>query len=100
MLDGYVSRFIQCDSGKLISDKFHKRVFDHSTIMYKLSFYVAGMHCDSCVKLITMKMKKIDGVSEFSITRDGKAELSANREVGLSEVKSVLQGMEYTVTAA
>lgn len=67
--------------------------------MYKLLFNVAGMHCDSCVKLITMKMKKIDGVSEFSITKDGKVELSANREVNLSEVKNALQGMEYTVTA-
>lgn len=68
-------------------------------IMYKLFFNVAGMHCDSCVKLITMKMRKIGGVSEFSITKDGKAELSANREVNLSEVKNALQGMEYTVTA-
>jgi hypothetical protein len=47
-----------------------------------------------------MKIKKLDGVSEFSITKDGKAELSANREVGVSEVKDALQGMEYTVTAA
>lgn len=68
--------------------------------MYKLLFNVAGMHCDSCVKLITMKMKKIDGTSEFSITKDGKAELTANREINLSEVENALQGMEYTVTTA
>jgi hypothetical protein len=47
-----------------------------------------------------MKMKKVVGVSEFSITKDGKAELSANREINLAEVKNALQGMEYTVTAA
>ena len=68
--------------------------------MYKLFFNVAGMHCGSCVKLITMRVKKIDGVSEFSVTEDGKATLSANREVGLLEIKDALQGMEYTVTAA
>lgn len=68
--------------------------------MYTLFFNIAGMHCGSCVKLITMKMKKIDGVSAFSVTEDGKAELSANREINLSEVKNALQGMEYAVTAA
>lgn len=67
--------------------------------MHKLIFNVAGIHCDSCIKLITMKVKKIEGVMEFSITNGGKAELSANREVQLAEIERALQGSEYTVTS-
>lgn len=66
--------------------------------MYKLNFNVSGIHCDACIKLITMKVKKIEGAAEFSLTKEGKAELSANREVRLDEIKRALEGLEYTVT--
>jgi hypothetical protein len=45
-----------------------------------------------------MKVKKIEGVQDFFVTNDGKAELSANREVRLDEIKRALLGLEYTVT--
>lgn len=66
--------------------------------MDKLNFNVSGIHCDSCIKLITMKVKKIEGVTEFFLTKEGKAELLSNREVKLDEVERSIQGMEYTVT--
>ncbi len=68
--------------------------------MHQLFFSVSGMHCDACIKLITMKVNKIDGVSEFTLMSDGQAKLSASRPITLSDIQAALHGLEYTVTAA
>lgn len=67
--------------------------------MYQLSFSISGMHCDACLKLITMKVNKIDGVSEFTLTPDGQASLRASRPIALSDIQMALHDLDYTVTA-
>lgn len=66
--------------------------------MYTLNFQVSGLHCEACVKLITLKVKQISGVTDFSVSSDGEAKLTANREVNLNEVQDALKGTGYTVT--
>lgn len=34
----------------------------------EVSFHVAGMYCDGCVKSISDKMKKIDGATDVRVT--------------------------------
>jgi len=61
------------------------------------TFQINGFHCDACVKVSTMKIKKINDVHDVTITAEGKASVSAEREIALDEVEQALSGLGYTV---
>jgi len=44
-----------------------------------------------------MKIKKISDVHDVTITAEGKASVSAEREIVLDEVEQALSGLGYTV---
>lgn len=68
--------------------------------MNELNFKINGFHCESCVKVSTMKIKKINGVENLSIGSDGTANLSSNRLITLEDIALALDGLGYTVTSA
>lgn len=60
-------------------------------------FQINGFHCDACVKVSTMKIKKINDVHDVEITSDGVAKVRASRAITLDEVSKALDGLGYTV---
>lgn len=63
-------------------------------------FKISGFHCDACVKVSTMKIKKIGGIEDVTITPDGMATVHANRVIAADEISEALQGLGYTVAVA
>jgi copper chaperone CopZ len=67
--------------------------------MNTLHFKMTGMHCEACFKVITLKVKAINGVTDFVLAENGDATLTSERAVTLEEVREALQGTEYIVSA-
>lgn len=63
-------------------------------------FKISGFHCEACVKLSTMKIKKISDVHDVTITPDGVATVCAGRMIALDEISKALDGLGYTVISA
>ncbi|HAR99566.1 MAG: Heavy metal-associated domain protein [Candidatus Moranbacteria bacterium GW2011_GWC2_37_73] len=66
--------------------------------MNEIKFKVNGFHCESCVKLATMKIEKIAGVESVDIKEDGEAAIQASREIGLDEIGEAVKMAGHTVT--
>ncbi len=59
---------------------------------------IAGLSCESCVKLCTMKLKKLPGVQGVSIDlKSGDATVSADGPITLEELQVALAGTHYEV---
>lgn len=67
--------------------------------MNETIFKINGFHCEACVKLSTLKIKKISSVHEVTIQPDGLSEVCAGRIITLDEISKALDGLGYTVTA-
>jgi len=66
--------------------------------MNEQKFKLNGFHCESCVKLATMRLKKIAGVQEVKFAdEDGSGVLIAERIIDKTEIEKVLEGTDYTV---
>lgn len=66
--------------------------------MNEQKFKLNGFHCESCVKLATMRLKKIIGVREVKfVDEDGDGVLIAERVIDKAEIEKALEGTEYTV---
>jgi len=68
--------------------------------MNTLHFKVSGMHCGSCFKVIALKVKKIDGVTDLRLQENGDATLTSEKMITLDEVRSSLDGTEYILSAS
>lgn len=68
--------------------------------MDEQTFKIEGFHCEACVKLATMKIKKITDVHEAVVQEDGTTKVCASRTITLEEVSEALNGLGYTVTTA
>lgn len=66
--------------------------------MNEIKFKVNGFHCESCVKLATMKIKKITGVESVDIQDDGQAIVRADREIGLDELSEAVAVGGHTIS--
>ncbi|MFZ2187152.1 MAG: heavy metal-associated domain-containing protein [Candidatus Moraniibacteriota bacterium] len=62
-------------------------------------FKIDGFHCEACVKVSTMKIKKISDVEDVTIAPDGTATVCASRSITLDEISGALDGLGYTVAA-
>ncbi len=66
--------------------------------MNTYKFKLQGLHCEACVKLVKMDLGEIPGVSEVSVDlASGEGTITADREVGVSEIEQALAGSEYKV---
>jgi len=68
--------------------------------MSEIKFKVNGFHCESCVKLATMKIKKIEGVQSVDIKDDGQAVVEADREIGIDELSQAVAAAGHTIEKA
>jgi len=67
--------------------------------MEKTIFKISGFHCEACVKVSTMKIRKISDVHDVAIASDGTAKVCAERVIALDEIIAALDGLDYTVVA-
>jgi copper chaperone CopZ len=66
--------------------------------MNEQKFKLNGFHCESCVRLATMKLKKIAGVQDVIFAdEDGNGTLTGERIIDKVEVEKALEGTDYTV---
>jgi len=65
--------------------------------MDEQKFQIDGFHCEACVKLATMKIKKIEGVHEVNVSQEGEAKVCAGHPITLEEITKALDGLGYTV---
>jgi Cu2+-exporting ATPase len=66
--------------------------------MNKIEFKMAGLTCESCVKLATIKIKKIPGVSEVAIDlATGAASVESEADLDLEIVERSLEGTHYSI---
>lgn len=66
--------------------------------MSEQKFELGGFHCESCVKLATMKLKKISGVQEVNFANtEGSGALITDHIIDKAEMEKALEGTEYTV---
>lgn len=66
--------------------------------MSEIKFKVNGFHCESCVKLATMKIKKIEGVQSVDIKDNGDALIEADREISMEELSEAVAAAGHTIT--
>jgi copper chaperone CopZ len=66
--------------------------------MNEIKFKVNGFHCESCVKLATMKIKKIEGVEKVDIQDNGEAVIESNREVSMEELSEAVAAAGHTIS--
>ncbi len=65
--------------------------------MEQTLFRITGMHCAACIKVATLKLKKIPGVTEVTVLPSGEVTLGAGRKISLEEAKKSLEGTEYRI---
>ncbi len=60
--------------------------------MSTVQFTITNLTCGACVKLSTMALLKINGVTEASVDlATGKAEISATRDIPWHEIHDALK---------
>lgn len=61
-------------------------------------FIISGLHCESCLKLVPLLLKEINGVKEVQISGlDGHVSLEADEEIKKEDVAQALEGTDYKV---
>jgi copper chaperone CopZ len=65
----------------------------------KMELNIAGITCEACIKLITRRIKKLNGVTEVIIKDyNGKTIIISSSKIGISEIADALSDMPYSVT--
>ncbi len=63
------------------------------------TFFVSGMTCDACAKLIRLYVKRISGVQEADVSREkGILHITSDRLITPEEVQVSLEKTPYQVT--
>jgi Cu+-exporting ATPase len=66
--------------------------------MIKKTFAIKGMHCASCVYVNEEALKKIPGVVEAVVNlANGKAVITAEKEIDFEEIKKAVEAVGYQV---
>lgn len=63
------------------------------------TYHVSGITCDACVKLITLKVKKLAGVSDVIVDRnENRIDVIASRAINIDELQKSLAGTDYKIS--
>jgi len=61
-------------------------------------FKLSGLTCEACVKLATMRLKRLTGVKDVIIKlATGETEITADHAISAKEAELVLAGSEYSI---
>lgn len=63
-------------------------------------FKISGMTCSSCGRIVTKRLKAIEGVKSVEVSVEkGVATVEAPREIGINEAETVLKDTHYNVAS-
>jgi len=62
----------------------------------KKNFMITNITCDACIKLSSMALKKIPGVTSVEIEKSGNTLIESDREITEKEIQSALSEAEKT----
>ena len=66
--------------------------------MFTLNLKISGITCDACIRLITLKVKRIEGVSDICITdKNGDATIASTKPITIDMVKESLKHTTYKI---
>jgi Cu+-exporting ATPase len=66
--------------------------------MDNINFKLEGLSCPACIKLASLRFKKIPGVQDVSIDLEsGQAKVSGD-SINLEALKKSLEGTNYSIT--
>ncbi|MFA5926629.1 MAG: heavy metal-associated domain-containing protein [Patescibacteria group bacterium] len=64
--------------------------------MSTLNFSLVGsFECAACTKLVSMKLREIDGVTDAVVNLNGSVSVEAEREIDLYEIADALRGTDH-----
>lgn len=67
--------------------------------MHELHFTMTNLTCEACIKVSTIALKKLPGVTDVMIDlATGAAHLQSSEPINPKEVEEVLNAKGYTVT--
>lgn len=59
---------------------------------------ISGITCGACVKLISKRINKIDGVQDIKIEDNtGETEIVSSQDLNINTIQNALGGTEYKV---
>jgi len=66
--------------------------------IFVFKFKISGITCHACIKLIKLKIGRLEGVREVNIAdTDGRTEITTEKPVSLSDIKTALNNTPYHV---
>ena len=67
--------------------------------MSELTFRITNLNCDACVKMSTMTLRKLPGVTEATVELStGAGRVVSNEPITQSDVAAALKAKGYDVT--
>lgn len=67
--------------------------------MQVFRFKISGLTCEACIKLITLRLKKIIGVTEVSIDlQSGQAKVMSEPDLSFDRLEQVFVDTDYSIT--
>ncbi|MEK7108213.1 MAG: heavy metal-associated domain-containing protein [Patescibacteria group bacterium] len=65
-----------------------------------LTFTVSGLHCESCLKVIPMLLKRIEGVTNVTVepinATTGRVELTSSDPIDYKRIQEALAAYHYS----
>lgn len=69
--------------------------------MIKTTVSISGITCHACIRLITLRVKRIEGVTDIHISdKNGLTSITGDREIGFDEIQKALANTVYNVSPA
>ncbi|MBI2473066.1 heavy-metal-associated domain-containing protein [Candidatus Uhrbacteria bacterium] len=66
--------------------------------MNELTFTISNLTCEACVKVTTMTLRKLAGVTDVSVDlSSGKTHIVSKEPINPDDVTNMLQAKGYTV---
>ncbi|HSW97030.1 MAG TPA: heavy metal-associated domain-containing protein [Candidatus Saccharimonadales bacterium] len=58
---------------------------------------ISGLTCAACQKLITKRLKTIEGIQDVAVAITGETEITAQQIIDKTKIAGVLVGTQYAV---
>ena len=59
-------------------------------------FKITNINCEACIKLSSMELKKLPGVSQVKIESNGYVELESDTEIAWDQITEALKSVDKT----
>jgi len=61
------------------------------------NFIITNITCDACIKISSIALKKIPGVRNVEINKNGEAMIESEKEISQNEIENALSKVDKAV---